>query len=163
MYPFLENSNSRLGDLVPYLEECQSKKFLHLCYAVSPCLSGLTSVGSTLDTWNHPFAKLFRIVIMVYIQFSLSIAIQCFKLHSFQIGWCVLIYFTLHVRVSTISSIILSHFIFLMLFFKQVRNLISLGGPHAGTASVPLCGVSWSLSFCYTMYHVCSNCHFYDF
>lgn len=24
----------------------------------------------------------------------------------------------------------------------QVRNFISLGGPHAGTASVPLCGVS---------------------
>jgi triacylglycerol esterase/lipase EstA (alpha/beta hydrolase family) len=24
----------------------------------------------------------------------------------------------------------------------QVKNFISIGGPHAGTASVPLCGVS---------------------
>ncbi|MBA0593321.1 hypothetical protein Gorai_010271, partial [Gossypium raimondii] len=29
----------------------------------------------------------------------------------------------------------------------QVKNFISLGGPHAGTASVPLCGVSALLLF----------------
>lgn len=30
---------------------------------------------------------------------------------------------------------------------KQVKNFISLGGPHAGIASVPLCGVSFFFFF----------------
>lgn len=35
---------------------------------------------------------------------------------------------------------------FLFQLLKQVKNFVSLGGPHAGTASVPLCGVSIILS-----------------
>lgn len=43
-------------------------------------------------------------------------------------------------------------------FAGQVKNFISLGGPNAGTASVPLCGVSLNLlssckdAFCLLQY-----------
>jgi hypothetical protein len=33
-----------------------------------------------------------------------------------------------------------------VLLLKQVKNFISIAGPHAGTASVPLCGVSIIIS-----------------
>lgn len=35
----------------------------------------------------------------------------------------------------------------LVLFCLKVKNYISLGGPHAGIASVPLCGVSSEFTF----------------
>lgn len=34
----------------------------------------------------------------------------------------------------------------LVLFCLKVKNYVSLGGPHAGIASVPLCGVSFEFT-----------------
>lgn len=38
--------------------------------------------------------------------------------------------------------ILICSYLMVLILSGQVNNLISLGGPHAGTASVPLCGVS---------------------
>lgn len=48
------------------------------------------------------------------------------------------------------------------LLLEQVKNLISLGGPHAGTASVPLCGVSIIVAFQHDAFKI-SVCFGIDF
>jgi len=49
------------------------------------------------------------------------------------------------------------------LFLEQVKNFISLAGPHAGTASVPLCGVSIIVAFQHDAFIICVLYRFWKY